>query len=189
MRFDAIVIGGGQAGCEATARLLDAGLKVCLISAGLTMEDENTDPWRENRAMAQRGATVLRGDRAVSAVLEAGKVLSVRTVNLDDEPLEAALFILATGKYFSRGLLSDMEHIYEPVFGADVAYIPGRSHWYDQDFSAPQPFLSFGVKTDERGRVLIGGKSIGNLYATGDILARDAAEADWAQIMSNYAGK
>ncbi len=189
MKFDAVVIGGGKAGCEAATLLLDAGLKVCLVSAGLTMDVESTDPWVESRAVARKGAVVLRGDTAVSAGIEADRVHSVYTECLEDEPLEARLFILATGKYFSRGLLSDMERIYEPVFGADVDYIPGRENWYDSDFSAAQPFLGFGVKTDAQGRVLIGGKSIKNLYATGDILARGAQAASIEAIASEYAGK
>lgn len=189
MKFDAVVIGGGKAGCEAASHLLDAGLKVCLVSAGLTMDAEGTDPWADNRAVARRGAVVLRGDTAVSADIQADAVLSVRTECLEDEPLEARLFILASGKYFSRGLLSDMERIYEPVFGADVDYIPGRENWYARDFSAPQPFLAFGVKTDAQGRVLLGGKSMKNLYATGDILAKDAPAADIEAIAIEYAGK
>lgn len=189
MKFDAVVIGGGKAGCEAASLLLDAGLKVCLISAGLTMDAESTDPWAAVRAIARRGAVVLRGDTAVSADLKAETVLSVHTECLEEEPLEARLFILATGKYFSRGLLADMERIYEPVFGADVDYIPGRENWYDSDFSAPQPFLGFGVKTDAQGRVLIGGKTMKNLYATGDILAKGAQAASIEAIASEYAGK
>jgi anaerobic glycerol-3-phosphate dehydrogenase len=189
MKFDAVVIGGGKAGCEAAAHLLDAGLKVCLVSAGLTMDSDGTDPWRENRGLARRGVVVLRGDSAVSALLGDGTVNAVFTECLEDEPLEARLFVLATGKFFSRGLLSDMERIYEPVFGADVDYIPGRENWYNGDFSAAQPFLDFGVKTDAQGRVLIGGKSIVNLYATGDILAKGATEADVVKIAEEYAGK
>lgn len=189
MKFDAVVIGGGAAGCAAAGRLFDAGMKVCLISAGLTMEDENTDPWKENRALAQRGVTVLRGDRATGAVLEGDRVLSVQTACLDDEPLCARVFVLATGKFFSRGLLSDMQRIYEPVFGADVAYLPGRENWYDPDFSAPQPFWGFGVKTDAQGHASIGGKCIENLYAIGGIVAKGAAEADMDVIVETYAGK
>ena len=189
MKFDAVVIGGGAAGCEAASHLLDAGLKVCLVSAGLTMGADSLDPWAAVRTIARRGAVVLRGDTAVSADIKAETVLSVRTECLEDEPLEARLFILATGKYFSRGLRSDMERIYEPVFGADVNYIPGREHWYAPDFCAPQPFLGFGVKTDAQGRVLIGGQSIKNLYATGDILAKGAQAASIEAIASEYAGK
>ena len=78
-------------------------------------------------------------------------------------------YILATGKFFSRGLFSDKEHIWEPVFGADVDYDPDRTKWYEREFDAPQPFMKFGVRTDADGHVSVGGQIIVNLTAVGDI--------------------
>lgn len=95
-------------------------------------------------------------------------VESVKTAN--GITLEAAEFVLATGRFFSRGLVADMEGVREPLFGADVDFPADRSKWFNPDFFAPQPFESFGVKTDKAGRILKGGKPVENVYALGKIL-------------------
>ncbi len=169
MRFDAIIIGGGWAGCSAAEPLVEAGKKVCIVSEGLSLSAVKYDsPYARLAALQKRGAVVLRGDRAISGKIEDGRVVEVRTRNLD-EALVAEQYVLATGKFFSRGLLSDKEHIWEPVFGADVVYDPDRRKWYDPDFDAPQPFMKFGVRTDADGKVFVGGHLITNLTAVGDI--------------------
>ena len=169
MRFDAIIIGGGWAGCSAAEPLVEAGKKVCIVSEGLSLSAVKYDsPYARLAALQKQGAVVLRGDRAISGKIEDGKVVEIRTRNMD-EPLVADEYVLATGKFFSRGLLSDKEHIWEPVFGADVVYDPDRRKWYDPDFDVPQPFMKFGVRTDADGKVFVGGHLITNLTAVGDI--------------------
>lgn len=169
MRFDVVIIGGGWAGCSAAEKLVEAGRKVCIVSEGLSLSAVKYDsPYARLAALQKQGAVVLRGDRAVCGKIEDGKVVEVRTRN-QDEPLVADEYILATGKFFSRGLLSDKDHVWEPVFGADVDYDPDRTKWYDPDFDAPQPFIKFGVKTDAEGHVLVEGRAIVNLTAVGDI--------------------
>ena len=95
-------------------------------------------------------------------------VCAIRTAN--GITLEAAEFVLATGRFFSRGLIADMEGVREPLFGADVDFPADRSKWFDPDFFAPQPFEGFGVKTDKKGRILKGGKAVENVFAIGKIL-------------------
>ncbi len=169
MRFDVIIIGGGWAGCTAAEKLVEAGRKVCVVSEGLSLASAEYDrPYARLAALQQKGATVLRGDRAMSGTINGERVVEIRTRNLD-EPLVADEYILATGKFFSRGLISDREHVWEPVFGADVDYDPDRTKWYDPDFEAPQPFMKFGVKIDAEGHVLVDGRAIVNLRAVGDI--------------------
>ena len=169
MRFDVVNIGGGWAGCTAAEKLVEAGRKVCIVSEGLSLSAVKYDsPYARLAALQKLGVVVFRGDRAVCGKIEDGKVVEVRTRNLD-EPLVADEYVLATGKFFSRGLLSDKDHVWEPVFGADVDYDPDRTKWYDPDFDAPQPFMKFGVKTDAEGNVLVEGRAIVNLTAVGDI--------------------
>ena len=105
------------------------------------------------------GGNSLPGQLAVSAVLTANGIT-----------LEAAEFVLATGRFFSRGLIADMEGVREPLFGADVDFPADRSKWFDPDFFAPQPFEGFGVKTDKKSRILKGGKAVENVFAIGKIL-------------------
>lgn len=183
MKFDVVIIGGGRAGCSAAAQLCDSGLKVAIVSEGLSLSvSGSATPYARLAELQRRGVTVLRGDRAVGALIEDGRVKSVHTRNLGDDALQADWFVLATGKFFSRGLLSDKEHIWEPVFGADVEYDPDRSKWYDPDFNKPQPFMKYGVKTSPDGFVLAGGAVVGNLLAVGEIVAEGYPQSDLGKL-------
>ncbi|MCR5760278.1 MAG: FAD-binding protein [Bacteroidales bacterium] len=175
MRYDAVVIGGGRSGCAEALRRASDGQKVCLVAAGLTLhslEPELRDkPYSMLHALTKAGVAVLRGDIACEAVWDTsagGKLSAVKTAN--GVTLEAGEFVLATGRFFSKGLIADMDGIREPLFGADVDYPEDRSKWFDPDFFAPQPFESFGVKTDRKGRILKDGKAVENVYAAGKIL-------------------
>ena len=161
---------------------------MCVVAAGLRLDADQDAPYQQLNELARKGAVVLSGDRtsggiwADSADEYCRKLLAVKTLNYDDRPLEARVFILAGGKFFSMGLRSDSERVFEPVFGSDVEFIPGRENWYSPDFFAPQPFMGFGVKTDTHGRVLFGGKPALNLYAVGSIVAANFTPADPSKI-------
>ena len=182
MRFDAVVIGCGRSGFAAAKSLLARGLSVCVVSEGLRLGADPSEPYAAEAELSRSGATVLRGDRVLSGEWAGRRLLAVHTANLEEDAIAAERFVLATGKFFSRGLAGDMERIYEPVFGADVEYTPGRENWYDPDFFARQPFMDFGVKTDASGRVLFGGELAENLWAVGRIIARGFAGADISKI-------
>ena len=171
MKFDVIIIGGGWAGCTAAEKLAGSGASVCVVSEGLSLASTGYEsPYIRHSGLQKKGVVVLAGDRVLAGTLKDGKVTGLYTRNLGKtSPLVADEYILATGKFFSRGLLSDKDHVWEPVFGADVDYEPDRSKWFNPDFEAPQPFLKFRVKTDEQGHVIVGGRAIVNLKAVGDI--------------------
>ena len=185
MKFDIIVIGGGLSGCSAAEVLADAGRKVALFSEGLSLHDASEGPASHKEqarppyaalsALAAKGVTVFRGDSIIKAEMsgDGSCVTKVFSRNLGDEPLEAAAYILATGKFFSRGIISYMGGMYEPVFNADVEFEADHSKWFNPDFFALQPYERFGVKTDSEGRVLKAGISVNNLYAAGQVLAGD----------------
>ena len=116
------------------------------------------------------GGTYLMGDEAVKAHIHDNVVHSIVTRNLDSHYLEADHFILASGGFFSKGLKSNPFQISEPVFGLDVQANPDRNAWYNPLFTADQPYLQYGVKTDERLRALLNGQPLKNLYAIGSIL-------------------
>lgn len=166
MKYDVVIIGGGLAGMTAGIELQKAGKKTIAVAFGLSMHQA---PRQEYVSL---GGTLLSGDMVTGGEFGAdGKLKCVRTRNLGGTPLEAENFILCSGKFFSKGLISTMDKVYEPVFGCDVDYIQDPSQWTDKDFFAPQPFLAFGVKTDGMGRVCVDGKTIENLYAAGEILS------------------
>ncbi len=122
------------------------------------------------------GGTFLAGDTAVGAQVHDGVVRSIATQNLGSHFLEAKHFILASGAYFSKGLKSTPQKIYEPVFSLDVIQGAQRSEWYDPLFKNEQPYLGYGVATDEALHPLSGGRVLQNLFAAGAILGATRPE-------------
>ncbi|MBQ9475383.1 MAG: FAD-binding protein [Bacteroidales bacterium] len=165
MKFDVVIIGGGAAGAAAGMLLQQAGKRCAIVAGGLSL---NSAPLKEFR---DAGGTLLSGDRAVGAELSDGRIKSIKTEKLGSTPLEAENFILASGRFFSRGLVATMDAVIEPVFGCDVQYDADRTKWVNEDFFGAQPFENFGLITDEKGCVSISGKVVPNLFAAGEILA------------------
>lgn len=165
MKFDAVIIGGGKAGFAAACKLQEAGKKCAVIARGRSLRDT------ERFVFVECGGTVLNGDVATGGVWDGPRLVGVTTRNLAPTLLEADNFILATGKFFSKGLVATMDKVTEPVFGSDVEFDEDRTKWFNPDFYGQQPFELFGVKTDGEQRVSIGGVISENLYAAGEILA------------------
>ena len=116
------------------------------------------------------GGTFLMGDEVTSAALHEGVVSSVTTRNLDSVRLFADHFILASGGYFSKGLVATPNRIVEPLFGLDVFQASDRNQWYRTDFFQDQPYMDFGVRTDASLHALKDGVPMKNLYAIGSVL-------------------
>ena len=117
------------------------------------------------------GGKFFMGDTALEPEYdENGKVTSIATSNFGDIRLNADHFVLASGSFFSKGLVATPESIQEPIFGADLTYAEGRSQWFDRTFWNRQNYVSFGVKVDADLNVSVEGKTIPNLYAIGSVL-------------------
>ena len=116
------------------------------------------------------GGTFLMGDEVTSAAVHEGVVSSITTRNLDTARLFADQFILASGGYFSKGLVTTPTQVYEPLFGLDIDYPAERKDWYDPDFFAAQPYMDFGVKTDDTLRGVKDGQPLMNLFCIGSVL-------------------
>ena len=166
MKFDVVIIGGGLSGCTAAKRLLDEGKSCVVVAEGLSLEGKEA-----RKEYLSLSGLLLPGDAVIGGNRSGSKLEYVKTRNLGETLLEADFFILATGKFFSKGLVATISRIYEPIFGCDVEYEKDRSKWCNPDFYAEQPFESFGVRTDEHSRVYIGGEVMNNLYAVGEILS------------------
>jgi len=164
MRFDVVIIGGGMAGCTAGVELQKKGLNCVIVSEGLSLHKA---PREEFTAL---GGTLLPGDCVMAGIWDGNRLTAVTTANLGCTKLEADAFILATGKFFSRGLIATMDRIYERVFGCDISYEKDRDKWCSDNFEDEQPFESFGVITDQYGLTSIDGNKTENLYAAGEIL-------------------
>ena len=122
------------------------------------------------RRLQSLGGFFFRSDTVKNGKIEGGKVASVETVNLEDETLYADNYVLCSGSFQSRGLMSNYDSIYEPVFGLDVEAAKNRADWHKDYVFDAQPYMSFGVKTDEKLHPFLNGKPVQNLYAAGSVL-------------------
>lgn len=116
------------------------------------------------------GGYYMAGDIVTHGEFDGHRLKRIFTRNFGDIPLEAENFAICTGSFFGHGLIADFEKIYEPVFGLDIEAGKSRTDWYDKNFYAPQPYMTYGVTTDERLRPSRRGETVENLYATGALL-------------------
>ena len=165
MKYDVVIIGNGLAGNHAALGLKAAGLSCAVVSEGESL-------WRKELSNPLLpGIDFFKGDKVTGGEFKDGRLVSVTTQMLEDDiKIVADYFLLCTGKFFSGGLVSDMDEIRESIFGADVTESAARENWSTEDFFAQQPFMSFGVKTSSEGKVLVNGGVIENLYAAGEVL-------------------
>lgn len=116
------------------------------------------------------GGMVMPGDRVECANVTLAEK-AVYTRNHVDIPLRAQHLVLASGSFFSNGLVAEFDRVLEPIFGLDVHYAAERAAWSEADVLAPQPYRQFGVKTDRKLRPSIHGKTLDGVYAIGAVLA------------------
>lgn len=118
------------------------------------------------------GGRFLMGDTVVDADFnEDETVKSIGTQNFGSIRLYADNFVIATGSFFSKGLIATPDRIFEPVFGVDLSYAEGRDQWFDRNFWNKQNYISYGAKVSKFLHASIDGKPIANLYAIGSIIA------------------
>ncbi len=182
-----IVQGCGVPGCRHI--VLPACLSLGLVGprlselerrTGCTIKEVATMPpsligMRMQEALKRRfmalGGTFLTSERVLGARYDSDKVIGVHSQHGEDQLFEADHFVLASGSFFSRGLESRLGGIREPIFDADVLSLAERDAWAGRRLFDHHPFMGFGVKTDERLRVLRGGRPLTNLYGAGSVLA------------------
>lgn len=116
------------------------------------------------------GGVYMLGDNVRKADVIDNNVMKVYSFNHGDIPFTANNIVLATGSYFSQGLIGTSDRVYEPIFNLDVSYLNNRQDWCDSNAFNKQGYQGFGVKTDEQFRGLYKGKPINNLYVSGAIL-------------------
>ncbi|MDR2349009.1 MAG: glycerol-3-phosphate dehydrogenase subunit GlpB [Deltaproteobacteria bacterium] len=99
------------------------------------------------------------------------EIANVRTRNHGDIAISGKDYVLATGSFFGRGLVSDRNGAREAVFDLDLAEPPGpRENWSSPDFFAPQPSSTFGVRVDASFGTYMKGKPVKNLKAAGLVI-------------------
>lgn len=117
------------------------------------------------------GGFYMIGDSVVKGNFKGDKLEFVQTVNFGDDRLHADKFIFAGGSFFSHGLQANPDKIVEPVFGLDVPAPTVRAEWFDTNIFKRQPYMSFGIATDDEFKALKEGRPIENLYVIGSSLA------------------
>lgn len=117
------------------------------------------------------GGRFFLGDTVLEADFnEDGTVKSVTTSNFGDIRVYADNFVLASGSFFSKGLIATPDKVYEPVFGIDLTFAEKRENWFDRNFWNKQNYISFGAKVSEKLNAYVNGTAISNLYAIGSLI-------------------
>ena len=87
-------------------------------------------------------------------------------------PYSAGQYVLATGGLVGKGVESDRERVYEPVFDCHVPHPGDRYDWFETEAFGDHSFARFGVATDDRLRPTDadGTVEFENLRAAGSVL-------------------
>ena len=116
------------------------------------------------------GGIYMLGDTVQMAEIEDCRVTKIFSNNHGDIPFTGENVILASGSYFSQGLIAGQDRVYEPIFDLDVSYAKNRQEWYNDNMFESQGYQQFGVKTDNDFNALYNGVPIKNLYVSGAVL-------------------
>lgn len=87
-------------------------------------------------------------------------------------PNSADQYVLATGGLVGRGVESERDRVYEPIFDCHVPHPGDRYDWFDGDAFGDHRFARFGVTTDAdlRPTDADGAVEFDNLRAAGSVL-------------------
>ena len=80
--------------------------------------------------------------------------------------------MLATGGLVGKGVRSDRERAFEPIFDCHVPHPADRYDWFVDDVFGDQPYARFGLPVDRDLRPLDAGDALefANLRAAGAVL-------------------
>lgn len=87
-------------------------------------------------------------------------------------PQRADQYVLATGGLVGKGVESDRERVYEPIFDCHVDHATDRYDWFESDAFGDHAFARFGLATDDdlRPTDSDGAVEFENLRAAGSVL-------------------
>ena len=125
------------------------------------------------RQFNKLGGMLIEGDLVEKGNFDNGRLVSIETHYNKDLPLYADHFVLASGSFFSKGLLSKQNRIIEPTFDLDVEAPSDRSLWASGKFldSKAHHFIEYGVSCNQQLQPTRQGLPIENMYCVGSVLA------------------
>jgi glycerol-3-phosphate dehydrogenase subunit B len=133
------------------------------------------------KALPEKGVRQFLQQR-VTAVLpepDNGFLLEIAGGIAQGQKIRCKGILLATGRFFGKGLTADRKRVRESLFDLPVFQPVIRSDWYRMDFLDPQghPIHQAGLEIDDHFRPLSasGIPAFSNLFAAGSILAHQ----DW----------
>jgi glycerol-3-phosphate dehydrogenase subunit B len=126
------------------------------------------------RAIYERGGQLVTGCGVRDTTVKNGQVQSIRySGGSGDRTLSAGAFVLASGGFFSGGLLCTRTRIIEPVFDLKLRDVPELHDRFDPEFLAKPGHRigKAGVEFDERFVPSTqDGQPFSNLFVCGDLL-------------------
>jgi glycerol-3-phosphate dehydrogenase subunit B len=135
------------------------------------------------RGLTRRGVRRFTQSRVLSVQQEQGKdfLLNIGR-NGPDRQVRSRGVILASGRFWGRGLVAERSRIREALFDLPVSQPSGRGQWHRKDFLDPRghPVNRAGLEIDDLFRPLdrTGGPAFDRLFAAGSILAHQ----DWMRM-------
>ncbi|WP_049921413.1 glycerol-3-phosphate dehydrogenase subunit GlpB [Halopiger djelfimassiliensis] len=87
-------------------------------------------------------------------------------------PYRAEQYVLATGGLVGKGVRSERERVFEPIFDCHVPHATDRYDWFVDDVFGDHPYARFGLVPDRDLRPLDAGENpeYSNLRAAGAVL-------------------
>ena len=128
------------------------------------------------REFFEQGGQLITGCPVLKADTENRRVKSIayKAGEVGRKSIEAKAFVLATGSYFSGGLVCKRDSIVEPIFGLSIRDEPAVRDRYAPDFLAAKghPIGKAGVRIAKDFRPCNQGREAvyENLFACGDVV-------------------
>ena len=102
------------------------------------------------KAARRMGVEFFENARVTGFSADGKRCLSIRVTGVHEKDYRAEKFILATGGFYSGGLIAqDPGAAYEPIFDLPVVCERDPEKWTAADVFDAQPFMKAGVRTDE----------------------------------------
>jgi glycerol-3-phosphate dehydrogenase subunit B len=156
-------------------RLEDA-LFDALDGAGASIETGNPVTDFDVATPDSVGSDTAGFDASGSDAADAGSGASIECVYVEKSgakiPNSADQYVLATGGLVGKGVESDRDGVYEPVFDCHVQHAADRYEWFADEAFGDHQFPRFGVATGDDLRPLdaAGDAEFRNLRAAGAVL-------------------